>query len=311
MAHEVGQLDMFGGEIKPDTEYKQFTEKFEPKKTTDDCYTPPLVYEAVAGWVAREYGVQRDRFLRPFWPGGDYKRENVPEGSVVVDNPPFSIIAQIVRHYLRTGARFFLFAPTLTLFSGHERRACYIPCGVSITYENGAQVNTSFVTNLDPHQLRTAPELYQAVKLANDENRRKDVKELPKYTYPDNVLTAAAAYQYSRLGVDFRVMPQDCAFIRALDAQRQVGKAIFGSALLLSEQSAAERAAADREASRRAAIERDAQERDNAKMWELSEREKAICAGFGGGGVRHAAQGLLDLIMDGDGHGQDHGAGAV
>jgi len=287
---------MFGGEIKPDTEYKQFTEKFEPKKTTDDCYTPPIVYDAVADWVATEYGLQRDRFLRPFYPGGDYKREIVPEGWAVVDNPPFSIIAQIVRHYLHKGVRFFLFAPTLTLFSGQERAACYIPCGVSVTYENGAQVNTSFVTNLDPCQLRTAPDLYQAVKAANEENRRKDVKELPKYSYPAYVLTAAAAYQYSRLGIDFRVMPKECTFIRAMDAQKQVGKGIFGSGLLLSEQAAAERAAADRAAMERAAAEREATERANARVWELSDREKALVASFDGGGVRPAAPGLLDLI---------------
>ena len=28
-------------------EYKGFVEKFKPKKTTDDCYTPLLIYEAV------------------------------------------------------------------------------------------------------------------------------------------------------------------------------------------------------------------------------------------------------------------------
>ena len=44
--------------------------------------------------------------------------------------------------------------------------------------------------------------------------------------------------------------------IRALDAQRTSGKAIFGSALLLTEKAAAEKAA--------------------ATVWELSERERAI-----------------------------------
>ena len=29
-------------------DYDGFVEKFKPKKTTDDCYTPPLVYEAVS-----------------------------------------------------------------------------------------------------------------------------------------------------------------------------------------------------------------------------------------------------------------------
>ena len=56
------------------------------------------------------------------------------------------------------------------------------------------------------------------------------------------------------------------------------------TALLLGEQSAARRAAADREAARRAAEEKDTAERDNAKKWQLSEREKGIIAGFGGGG---------------------------
>lgn len=28
-------------------EYKKFVDKFKPKKTTDDCYTPELVYDAV------------------------------------------------------------------------------------------------------------------------------------------------------------------------------------------------------------------------------------------------------------------------
>ena len=28
-------------------DYDAFVEKFKPKKTTDDCYTPPLVYDAV------------------------------------------------------------------------------------------------------------------------------------------------------------------------------------------------------------------------------------------------------------------------
>ena len=31
-------------------EYAAFVEKFKPKKTTDDCYTPPAVYEAVLNY---------------------------------------------------------------------------------------------------------------------------------------------------------------------------------------------------------------------------------------------------------------------
>ena len=48
----------------------------------------------------------------PFYPGGDYEREEYPQGCTVVDNPPFSILSKIVKHYQERGVGFFLFAPT-------------------------------------------------------------------------------------------------------------------------------------------------------------------------------------------------------
>ena len=74
--------------------YEEFVEKFKPKKTTDDCYTPPNVYNAIADWVANEYGLDRSTFVRPFYPGGDYKTFDYPDNCAVVDNPPFSILSQ-------------------------------------------------------------------------------------------------------------------------------------------------------------------------------------------------------------------------
>lgn len=62
-------------------EYNDFLEKFEVKKTTDDCYTPDNIYEAVANWVAEEYGVSRSEMKRPFYPGGDYQRFKYEGGS--------------------------------------------------------------------------------------------------------------------------------------------------------------------------------------------------------------------------------------
>ena len=61
-------------------EYNEFLEKFEPKKTTDDCYTPAIVYDAIADWVASEFGLDRSAFIRPFYPGGDYQNEKYPAG---------------------------------------------------------------------------------------------------------------------------------------------------------------------------------------------------------------------------------------
>ena len=106
-----------GEDLSEDEEYLEFLDKFKAKKTTDDCYTPAVVYEAVAKWVENEYHVSRKDFVRPFYPGGDYKAEKYHNGCIVVDNPPFSILAEILKFYKENGVRFFLFAPTLTLFS--------------------------------------------------------------------------------------------------------------------------------------------------------------------------------------------------
>lgn len=57
-------------------EYREFVKKFEAKKTTDDCYTPPVVYDAVAAWVAEKYGLDPDNFVRPFYPGGGTSRNS-------------------------------------------------------------------------------------------------------------------------------------------------------------------------------------------------------------------------------------------
>lgn len=97
--------------------YEEFVEKFKPKKTTDDCYTPPAIYEAVKDWAVKEYGIDPATIVRPFYPGGDYERFEYPEGCVVLDNPPFSILSKILRFYDERGIAYFLFAPTLTMFS--------------------------------------------------------------------------------------------------------------------------------------------------------------------------------------------------
>lgn len=74
------------------TDYDGFCEKFKPKKTTDDCYTLPAVYESVLDYVNRNVAPLEGReVVRPFWPGGDYERHEYPQGCIVIDNPPFKI----------------------------------------------------------------------------------------------------------------------------------------------------------------------------------------------------------------------------
>ena len=271
------QIDALGqiGLFEDSPAYDAFKAKFVQAKTTDDCYTPANVYEAVADWVAAEYGLDKASFVRPFWPGGDYLRFDYPAGCTVVDNPPFSIRTEICDFYLRRGIPFFLFSPALTLLT---RRAGveHIAVGVSITYENGADVPTSFVTSLGGSVLRTAPALYAAVDRANKANTPAGKKVLPKYEYPDEIVTAAMAQRWCKYGVAYSVGPGDCVAVGALDAQKQAGKSIFGCGLLLSERAAAERAAAERAAAERAAAERAA-----VLRWPLSPRERRMSEKLG------------------------------
>lgn len=255
-------------------EYNEFVDKFKPKKTTDDCYTPDNVYEAVAAWVSQEYGIDRSDMVRPFYPGGDYRSEDYAPGCCVVDNPPFSILSEIERFYQEHGVRFFLFAPTLMLFSRVDG-VCYVPCGGSVTYENGAKVCTSFVTNLEPDLIvRTAPALEAAMRQANDENLRDQKKNLPKYSYPPEVITSAMVARWGLRGVDFRLRREDAVRISALDAQQSVGKGIYGDGFLLSESAAREAETAAREAANADSVEL-------YYVWELSERERGIVANLG------------------------------
>ena len=60
-----------------DAEYAAFVEKFKPKKTTDDCYTPQNIYEAVLRWAVKEYGIDPENIVRPFWPGGTSKNSTI------------------------------------------------------------------------------------------------------------------------------------------------------------------------------------------------------------------------------------------
>lgn len=272
-------------------EYNEFLEKFEQKKTSDDCYTPDNVYDAIADWVVCEYGVDRSKFVRPFYPGGDFENERYPADCVVVDNPPFSLLAKIVRFYSERGIRFFLFAPTLTLFSGRGLDVCYICANCDITYENGACINTSFMTNLDREYIvRTAPELYKVmheVDMANREEISNAVNM--KYKYPSYVITSAMVGGWGRCGVDFRVPKGSAKHIGELDAQKEYGKGIYGSGFLLSEaaKADAEAAKADAEARKKLeaakAIEAANElgdgleiEPDGSIVWRLSEREMEI-----------------------------------
>ena len=236
-------------------EYKEFVDKFKPKLTTDDCYTPKKVYDVVLDFVKENCKIEGLEILRPFYPGGDYENFDYPENSVVVDNPPFSIISKIIRFYNERGIKYFLFAPHLTVFSTKQDYTSII-ADAQVIYENGANIKTAFVSNLfGDKKIIGSPELYQKLKAINDEKKAN----LPCYQYPHNVVTVSSIAKIVSKGVYIEIDKKDVAFCRGLDHQKDFKKTIFGSGFLISEKAAAEKAA-----------------EKNVIYWKLSEREKDI-----------------------------------
>ncbi len=247
-------------------EYAAFLEKFEVKRTTDDCFTPPEVFAAVHSWVNSEYGTHERRIVRPFYPGGDFVRFDYQSGDLVLDNPPFSILAKIRRFYDERGIDYFLFAPSLTLFG--IKAPTMLVVDETVEYANGAKVATSFITSLEPQtRVRTSPVLAQAIRSV-----RPQKPKLPKYAYPKHVVSAALLQKIS--DVDFSVPSNECEFLSAMDEQMDAGKAIFGGGLIMSDRKAAELKAAELKAAELKAAELKAA--DEATEWRLSAREIAI-----------------------------------
>lgn len=242
-------------------DYESYIAKFrEQAKTTDDTYTPPDVYEAVVKYVGTIYDMTDKVILRPFYPGGDYRNAEYPEDGVVIDNPPFSIFTEICKFYSASNIPFFLFGPGLTIGSAWKYCGTVI-ISEQITFENGALVRCNFATNLVPDMIAmTAPALVQAIFACESQKTKVN---LPKYKYPDNVLSVSDLQTIARGDTPFVVKRSEAEIIRNLE---QKG-GLFGDHLLLSTNKAKEKEKAkEREKEK-------AKERINI---ELSPREKRI-----------------------------------
>lgn len=251
-------------------DYDGFVDKFTPKKTSDDCYTPPAVYDAVASWTAQNWALDMRDFVRPFYPGGDYEKFDY-SGKIVVDNPPFSILSKIIDFYLEHDVKFLLFAPTLCGLMQYSDKCTVYPCGVDIEYDNGATIKTSFCTNMDAPNVRVriVPELFEMVDSANRESRRERHEQFQKYEYPRELVTIASIYSLSAKGVAMAITRDECVRVPALDAQRKHRKTIFGCGLLVSDRVAEKIEDAKK-------IVRQREEEGKRLVFPLSEREKAI-----------------------------------
>ena len=151
--------------------------------------------------------------------------------------------------------------------------------------ENGANVNTSFITNMEKrYRIRTNPYLYNAVKQANDLSMQGSRKSLQKYEFPSCVVTAASLSRYAVHGVELNIRPDECVRISELDSMKEVGKGLFGGGFLLSDGAAKrnEAAEAQREENKRIEEENKRIEEENKRVeWKISDREREIIASLG------------------------------
>jgi hypothetical protein len=250
-------------------DYDGFIEKFKPQKTTDDCYTPPEVYDCVLSYVSKKVDISDLAVIRPFYPGGDYESIDYPDRCVVIDNPPFSIISKIARYYIERDIKFFLFAPHLTLFSANLNCTAIV-CGAHIIYENGAKVRTSFLSNMfGDIRILGDPMLYEELTQTVMRSHNLKKVKLLKYHYPPNILTVSMVQKLVERGMPIQFDNKDLFHYQALDAQRKYNKSIFGNGFLLSEKAAAEKATAEKATT------------EKVIKWELSEREMNIVRSLG------------------------------
>ncbi len=80
----------------------------------------------------------------------------------------------------------------------------------------------------------------------------------------------------AKYGQVLKIPENLCSFTRAMDEQKEAGKAIFGGGFYLAFSAAAEKAAAEKAAAEKAAAEKAA-----AHKWKLSAREQQLVAALG------------------------------
>ena len=253
-------------------DYESFVDKFKPKKTTDDCYTPEPVYDAVLSWLKENANIEGKKIIRPFWPGEDYTQWDYPDDCIVVDNPPFSIMSQIKKFYIERGIKFFLFANHLTLAGSYSNKETLIITYNDIVYHNGAIVRTSFITNMDEFSDYSVISSLSLREKIQNAQVPKDKKNISKYERPDNIITISDISYLIDKGITFEIKKNECISVKDTINHDGTKVQIFGKGFLVNN-NIAERIKAERIKAERIKAERIKAERTAIKLY-LTEEQK-------------------------------------
>ena len=94
---------------------------------------------------------------------------------------------------------------------------------------------------------------------------------MPKYEYPNNVITAARLALFSKCGVDFSIKKNEAYRITRFESQKKYKKVIFGNGFLIS----------DKKAQTQAQIRAQIEKKNSSIVFELSKEEKDIISKLG------------------------------
>lgn len=98
-----------------------------------------------------------------------------------------------------------------------------------MVYNNGARVNTSFITNMEPSDIRikTAPELLHKIRNIYKFRTRKE------RVYPYNFVNTTILERYVKQNISLSISDSECDFIRGIYENGKV-KPVFGGGFIVT-----------------------------------------------------------------------------
>lgn len=216
--------------------------------TADECYTPPAVYDAVLDYTVERYNLRGKHVVRPFLPGGDFKKYVYGKNDVVIDNPPFSITTKIVKWYIANNIPFFLFINGLygvSLSRGLHGKATVIVTNANVSFYNKGiekRIKLGFVTNMEPNNIVIRGD----ATLTNKLNGLVNKKSFKRFRYPDNFLKNSDILSALQRNVELKLTTDNCLFEDNLDYHKAQTRdkaqrlSVFGGGYLVNDQLYAE-----------------------------------------------------------------------
>lgn len=125
-------------------------------------------------------------------------------------------MSEIVNFYDDRGIPFFLFCNGLTSQSiRHSEKFGFVIVYANTTYQNGANVRTCFITNMQKNITLDGA-------LSKQLNELKINKKLPKAPRPENVYTSADL---------LNIVPKDGSIIEIKNREKYKSKRLYGGAV--------------------------------------------------------------------------------